>query len=202
MIEDNTRPREDTAPKRQRLTAIRSGGIQHNTYSPDFCRGRTRGTDLALATESHAAETFVNNSFRSSLGGFTAAQLTFSNCVQEGQGGHCQLTVPSFCECSSRTRIGRGLRISPDKDRLIVLDFVTDLRRISEVIELDRAVKGGDIERLGLGNSLISFMDHSAGSFLREWMLDQASLMLREGDPQLEVPRYEYPESPPPGGVE
>ena len=31
MIEDNTRGRDDTAPKTQRLTAIRSGGIQHNT---------------------------------------------------------------------------------------------------------------------------------------------------------------------------
>lgn len=99
-------------------------------------------------------------------------------------------------------QLGRGLRVSPNKDRLIVLDFVTDLRRVSEVIELDRTVKSGDIERLGLGNSLISFMDHSAGSFLREWMLDQASLLLREGDPQLEMPRYDYPESPPPGGVE
>ena len=99
-------------------------------------------------------------------------------------------------------QLGRGLRISPNKDRLIVLDFVTDLRRISEVIELDRAIKGGDVERLGLGNSLISFLDHSEGSFLREWMLDQASLLSREGDPQLEVPQYNYPESPPPGGVE
>ena len=99
-------------------------------------------------------------------------------------------------------QLGRGLRISPDKDRLIVLDFVTDLRRISEVIELDRAVKGGQVERLGLGNSLISFLDHSAGSFLREWMLDQASLLLREGDPLLEVPRYDYPDLPPPGGVQ
>ena len=99
-------------------------------------------------------------------------------------------------------QIGRGLRISPDKDRLIILDFVTDLRRISEVIELDRAVRGEEIERLGLGNSLISFLDHSAGSFLREWMLDQASLHSREDDSQLEVPQYDYPEVPPPGGVE
>ena len=99
-------------------------------------------------------------------------------------------------------QLGRGLRISPDKDRVIVLDFVSDLRRISAVVELDQAVRGGDIERLGLGNALISFLDHSAGSFLREWMLDQASLLLREGDPQLEVPQYDYPESPLPGGVE
>ena len=99
-------------------------------------------------------------------------------------------------------QLGRGLRVSPGKDRLLVLDFVTDLRRISEVLELDRAIRGGQVERLGLGNSLISFQDHSAGSFLREWMLDQASLLLREADPTLEVPQYDYPEVPPPGGVE
>ncbi|GAB4142365.1 MAG: hypothetical protein Fur0037_09530 [Planctomycetota bacterium] len=99
-------------------------------------------------------------------------------------------------------QLGRGLRISPGKDRVVALDFVTDLRRIAEVVELDQAVKGGEVERLGLGRSLISFSDHSAGSFLREWMLDQASLFLREGDPHLEVPDYDYPESPSPGGVE
>ena len=99
-------------------------------------------------------------------------------------------------------QLGRGLRISPGKDRVIALDFITDLRRVAEVIELDKAAKGGDVERLGLGHSLICFSDHSAGSFLREWMLDQASLFLREGDPQLDVPRYDYPESPSCGGVE
>ena len=64
------------------------------------------------------------------------------------------------------------------------------------------AVKGGDVERLGLGNSLISFADHSVGSFLREWMLDQASLLRREGDPQLELPRHDYPNAPSSGNVE
>jgi superfamily II DNA or RNA helicase len=99
-------------------------------------------------------------------------------------------------------QLGRGLRISPGKNRVIVLDFVTDLRRMAEVIALDQAVKGAEVERLGLGRSLICFSDHSAGSFLREWMLDQASLFLREGDPELEVPQYNFPESPSCGGVE
>lgn len=99
-------------------------------------------------------------------------------------------------------QLGRGLRTSQGKDRVIVLDFITDLRRVAEVVELDQAVKGGEVERLGLGRSLISFSDYSAGSFLREWMLDQASLFLREDDPRLEVPRYDYPESPSPGSVE
>ena len=98
-------------------------------------------------------------------------------------------------------QLGRGLRISPEKDRVLVLDFVTDLRRIAEVVDLDKAVKGG-VERLGLGRSLIMFSDQSAGSFLREWMLDQASLFLREGDPDLELPQHDFPDEPPPGGVQ
>lgn len=99
-------------------------------------------------------------------------------------------------------QLGRGLRISQGKDRVVVLDFVTDLRRVAEVIELDKAVKRGGVERLSLGRSLISFTDSSAGSFLREWMLDQASLVLRDGDPDLEVPKYDFPDSPSPGAVE
>jgi superfamily II DNA or RNA helicase len=99
-------------------------------------------------------------------------------------------------------QLGRGLRISEGKDRVIVLDFVTDLLRIAEVVDLDQATRGGSIERLGLGSQLITFSDHSAGSFLQEWMLDQASLILREGDPKLELPRFNFPTTIPPGGVQ
>jgi superfamily II DNA or RNA helicase len=98
-------------------------------------------------------------------------------------------------------QLGRGLRLSPRKKKVVVLDFVTDLRRIAEVIELDKAARG-DVEQLGLGGRLIEFRDASAGDFMREWMLDQASLMLREGDPQLELPRFEFPEPKPPGGIQ
>ncbi|HYS74022.1 MAG TPA: DEAD/DEAH box helicase family protein [Thermoplasmata archaeon] len=99
-------------------------------------------------------------------------------------------------------QLGRGLRISPGKDKVVVLDFVSDLRRVAEVIELDRAVRGRAVEHLGLGPRLVEFRDASAGGFLREWMLDQASLILREGDPDLDVPRFEFPEPPQPGDVE
>lgn len=99
-------------------------------------------------------------------------------------------------------QLGRGLRISPMKDRVLVFDFVSDLRRIAEIIELDKEVRGTDIERLGLGERLVQFSNVTAGSFLREWMLDQASLFLREDDPKLELPQFEYPEPPPPGGVQ
>jgi superfamily II DNA or RNA helicase len=98
-------------------------------------------------------------------------------------------------------QLGRGLRLSKQKNKIVVLDFVTDLRRVAEVIELDKAARG-DVERLGLGNRLIEFRDASAGDFMREWMLDQASLILREGDPDLELPRFEFPDPKPPGSVQ
>lgn len=99
-------------------------------------------------------------------------------------------------------QLGRGLRYSPTKDKVIVLDFVTDLRRVAEVVSLDKVAREGPIERLGLGNQVVAFHDASAGDFLREWMLDQASLVLREGDPELQLPRLNYPEPPAPGGVQ
>lgn len=99
-------------------------------------------------------------------------------------------------------QLGRGLRVSPTKDHVVVLDFVTDLRRIAEVIELDQAVRGGIVERLGLGGRLVQFSDRTAGTFLREWMLDQASLFLREEDPTIEIPDLDFPEPHAPGGIQ
>jgi superfamily II DNA or RNA helicase/Holliday junction resolvase len=99
-------------------------------------------------------------------------------------------------------QLGRGLRVSPLKDRVVVLDFVTDLRRIAEVIELERAARGGPMEHLALAGAAVCFNDASAGSFLREWILDQASLLLREDDPMLDLPEFEFPIPPPPGAVQ
>lgn len=99
-------------------------------------------------------------------------------------------------------QLGRGLRMSPGKEKVVVLDFVTDLRRIAEVIELDREARGADVERLGLGQRVVQFQDRSAGSFLKEWMLDQASLLLRQEDPALELPDLDFPRPSPPGNVQ
>ena len=99
-------------------------------------------------------------------------------------------------------QLGRGLRVTSGKENVIAMDFVTDIRRIAEVIELDRAARTGPLERLGLGNRIVQFSDASAGSFLQEWMLDQASLFLREEDPRLELPEFDFPDPAPPGGIQ
>jgi superfamily II DNA or RNA helicase len=87
-------------------------------------------------------------------------------------------------------QLGRGLRLSPNKKRVTVLDFVTDLRRISDVLNLDSAMREGGVERLGLGQHVIDFADKSAGSFMREWVLDQTSLFHREGEAELGIPDF------------
>lgn len=99
-------------------------------------------------------------------------------------------------------QLGRGLRIKPGKDRVVVLDFVTDLRRVAEVSELERmAGRNAPTEMLPLGSHLIQFSDESAGTYLLEWVKDQASLMLREGDPTLDLPKFEFPNTLPHGGA-
>jgi superfamily II DNA or RNA helicase len=98
-------------------------------------------------------------------------------------------------------QLGRGLRLSPGKTKVTVLDFVSDLRRIAEVIELERA-RGKDVEHLGMGGGLIQFRDAGAGDFMLEWMKDQADLFNREGDARLEIPLFDFPPPASGGGIQ
>lgn len=93
-------------------------------------------------------------------------------------------------------QLGRGLRASPNKDKVVVMDFVTDLRRISEVVELEKAASKGSVERLPLGPKIVQFRNESAGSFMVEWLKDQADLASREEDANLTLPEFDFPEPP------
>jgi len=98
-------------------------------------------------------------------------------------------------------QLGRGLRLAPNKEKVVVLDFVSDLRRISEVIDLQKSISG-DIERLDLVERVVQFSDQGAGHFMLEWMLDQADLFNREGDATLELPQFNFPTPVAPGAVQ
>jgi len=142
------------------------------------------------------------------LSKFAAGQVDFLTTVDLFNEG---LDVPDvdllvFCRATHSRRIfvqqlGRGLRVTQRKRSVVVLDFVTDLRRVAEVLDMDRQVRGSDLERLGMGRHIIQFRDESAGGFLKEWLLDQASLLLREGDPKLELPQLNFPRTPETGTV-
>ena len=84
-------------------------------------------------------------------------------------------------------QLGRGLRISSEKDKVIVLDFVSDIRRFAAGLELKDAVEGRDRSggpRASVRTTLnhkVTFRragqeDPQSESFLREWLHDIAAI--------------------------
>lgn len=78
-------------------------------------------------------------------------------------------------------QLGRGLRLAPGKELVVVLDFVSDVRRFAAGLDLQRAMdeegpKPGAPVRVNLP-SRITFLranqpDIEGASFLREWLGD------------------------------
>lgn len=78
-------------------------------------------------------------------------------------------------------QLGRGLRLAPGKQRVIVLDFVSDVRRFAAGLELQRALdEGGPAPgspvRVNLRSSVTFHRangeDTNGAGFLREWLGD------------------------------
>ena len=79
-------------------------------------------------------------------------------------------------------QLGRGLRISEGKDKVIVLDFVSDIRRFAAGISLKDSLKTNDhtSTRIDLP-SKVTFMkvggeDPNTESFLRQWLDDVVAI--------------------------
>jgi superfamily II DNA or RNA helicase len=76
-------------------------------------------------------------------------------------------------------QLGRGLRLAPGKDRVIVLDFVSDIRRFAAGLDLQNSLGSGRTgydPRVKIGNK-VTFMrsgtvDDDGARFLREWLGD------------------------------
>lgn len=87
-------------------------------------------------------------------------------------------------------QMGRGLRLAPGKDKLLVLDFVTDVRRLAEVMQMDsearKPPKG--YETLFFANGIVTFMNEGALPFIQQWLKDVADL----GDAD-EAQRLKFP---------
>ena len=80
-------------------------------------------------------------------------------------------------------QLGRGLRLSKHKDSIIVLDFVSDIRRFAAGLELQRNLEpsgrmGSVSARI---NSKVTFKrvgedDDRTADFLRQWLRDVAAI--------------------------
>jgi len=93
-------------------------------------------------------------------------------------------------------QLGRGLRLAPGKDRVIVLDFVSDIRRFAAGLDLQdslAAPSGGRRDpRVRIG-SKVTFMrargeDLQGARFLREWLGDLQAV--QDAGEDIQILRY------------
>lgn len=89
-------------------------------------------------------------------------------------------------------QLGRGLRISKDKTSVVVLDFVSDIRRLAAVRQLDnearQPIKKGLVERVLLSNGVVTFSNEKAKAFIDAWLNEVADLQDSEADASLSFP--------------
>lgn len=93
-------------------------------------------------------------------------------------------------------QLGRGLRLSPSKERVQVLDFVSDVRRVAATLELQRALdrlREEDIERVTLPVPIVTFDEPQIGTLLQEWILDAAALEDADDEVRLQFPAMPVP---------
>lgn len=87
-------------------------------------------------------------------------------------------------------QLGRGLRLSEGKDKVIVLDFVSDIRRMADMMEMNREgkVKGAEKEVVYLREGFVSFSDARMESFVNMWLEDVADLGGSDDETKLTFP--------------
>jgi superfamily II DNA or RNA helicase len=87
-------------------------------------------------------------------------------------------------------QLGRGLRLAPDKEKVIVLDFVSDIRRMAEVAELDHEARrqGKKPESLFLRDGVVNFSDPNGQKFIEAWLADVADLSGASDTEKLKFP--------------
>lgn len=85
-------------------------------------------------------------------------------------------------------QLGRGLRVRAGKDRVVVLDFVSDIRRIAAVMQLKRDLSGEEETVHVPWPSEITFDNAQAQSLMEEWIADAASLETANDEAVLDFP--------------
>lgn len=87
-------------------------------------------------------------------------------------------------------QLGRGLRLSEGKEKVIVLDFVSDIRRMAEMIEMNNEgkAKGVEHEVVYLQEGFVSFSDARVERFVNVWLEDVADLSASDDEVKLKFP--------------
>jgi len=76
-------------------------------------------------------------------------------------------------------QLGRGLRLSEGKSKVIVLDFVADVKRVASVMNLsrrDQSLASDDVEVLRLPRFEVDFVDATSQSFFEALIQDRLEI--------------------------
>jgi ERCC4-related helicase len=87
-------------------------------------------------------------------------------------------------------QLGRGLRLSESKNKVIVLDFVSDIRRMADMVEMNNEgkIKGAKNEIVYLKDGFVNFSDTRLERFVNVWLEDVADLGESDEDIKLTFP--------------
>ena len=88
-------------------------------------------------------------------------------------------------------QLGRGLRVTPTKDHVVVLDFVADVRRIAAGIELNQAARrrAHEVEVLRFQDGgIVHFDGNVPATFFDEYLADVASIEELDNSARLSFP--------------
>jgi superfamily II DNA or RNA helicase len=87
-------------------------------------------------------------------------------------------------------QLGRGLRLAEGKRKVVVLDFVSDIRRLAEVTRMDHEARNASLspEALYLRDGFVRFRDLKTKSFVDEWLRDIADVSDASDNHELTFP--------------
>jgi superfamily II DNA or RNA helicase len=92
-------------------------------------------------------------------------------------------------------QLGRGLRLREGKDKVVVVDFATDIRRVAATLDLKRSLDAqrANHETLRLVEpASVRFSNAKIGKFMEAWIQDAADL-----ETAADEVRLNFPELPP-----
>lgn len=91
-------------------------------------------------------------------------------------------------------QLGRGLRVSKTKSKVIVLDFVSDIRRLAAVVEMNdeakRGPKPGEYAVVYLKNGFVTFSNNMAKGFVEEWLKESTDIQDGDDNATLAIPAF------------
>ena len=85
-------------------------------------------------------------------------------------------------------QLGRGLRLSKGKSKVKVLDFVADIRRVAEGIEMNKeAIRISEEENYYLNRQIIKFSSE-VKPYFKQYLEDMADISNLDDNATLEFP--------------